>query len=183
MATFTWQLQGSTPTTIGATDIVQFAGSGGFDSKITVGAYNDTTHVKSSVGANDSTANTPHNNKYLTSSTVSLNGAASSSLSIAATTACALKINFSDAASVITTGAIFYAYNGTTTTTAPTGVTFQAAEQGDAAWANAGGSAAAVTITDDTTATSHDYYLLVSASPTSVGLKDAFTLRVELTYS
>lgn len=34
MATFTWLLQGSDPTTIDAQDIIQFAGSDGFDSKI-----------------------------------------------------------------------------------------------------------------------------------------------------
>lgn len=182
MATYTWYLQGTTPTTIEATDIVQFAGST-FGSAITVGAYNDTTHVESSVGANDSSANTPHNNKYLTSNTVSLNGAGSTSLNAASTAACALKINFSDAASVTTTGHIFYAYDGTTPATAPTGVTFYAAEQGDANWTNAEGSAAGVTVTDDTAATSHDYFLLISASPESVGAKTAFKLRSELTYS
>ena len=182
MATYTWYLQGTSPTTIEATDIVQFAGAT-FGSAITVGSYNDTTHVESSVGANDSSANTPHNNKYLTTSTVSLNGAGSSSLSAASTAACALKINFSDAASVTTTGHIFYAYDGTTTTAVPTAVTFYAAEQGDANWTNAEGSAAGVTVTDDTAATSHDYYLLISASPESVGLKTAFKLRSELTYS
>lgn len=182
MATYTWYLQGTSPTTIEATDIVQFAG-GTFGSAITVGAYNDSTHVESSVGADDSSANTPHNNKYLTSNTVSLNGAGSSSLSAAATSACALKINFADAASVTTTSHIFYAYDGSTTTAVPTGVTFYAAEQGDANWTNAEGSAAAVTITDDTASTSHDYYILMSASPESVGLKTAFKLRDELTYS
>jgi hypothetical protein len=65
MATFTWALQGGTPTTVGATDIVQLAGSAGFDSKITVGEYNDTTHVKSNVGANDSSGNTPNNVKFI----------------------------------------------------------------------------------------------------------------------
>lgn len=183
MAVFIWYLQGTSPTTIEATDIVQFAGAGGFDSKVTVAAYNDTTHVESSVGANDSSANTPHNNKWLTSSTVSLNGAGSTALSAATTAQCALKVNFSDASSVITESAIFYAYDGTTTTAVPTGVTFVAAEQGDAAWTGAEGSAAAVTVTDDTTATSHDYYFLASVSPDSVGAKTAFKLRFELTYS
>jgi len=62
-------------------------------------------------------------------------------------------------------------------------VTFQAAEQGDSAWTNAEGSAAALTLTDQGAATSHDYFIAVSASPESVGLKSAFALRVELTYS
>jgi len=182
MATYTWYLQGTSPTTIEATDIIQFAAAT-FGSAITVGSYNDTTHVESSVGANDSSANTPHNNKYLTGSTVSLNGGGSTNVADATTAACALKINFSDAASVTTTNHILYAYDGTTTTAVPTAVTFYAAEQGDAAWTNAEGSAAAVTVNDDTAGTSHDYYFLISASPESVGLKTAFKIRDELTYS
>lgn len=183
MATFIWQLQGTTPTTIDATDLVQFAGSGGFDSKITVGAYNDSTHVKSSGNANDSSANTPHNNKWLTGSTVSLNGAGSTALNAASTAACALKINFADPASVATTLAKFYSYDNTTPATAPTGITFKAAQQGNTNWVDAEGSGAPVNLADQAAATSHDYFILVSASPDSVGLKSAFGLRIELTYS
>lgn len=183
MATFTWQLQGTSPTTIDATDSVSFCGSGGFDTKVTVGAYNDTTHVRSSGGVNDSSANTPHNNKFLTSTTVSLNGGGSVNLNTATTAQCVLKINFSDAASVATTGAKFYAYDGSTPATAPTGVTFKAAEQGNSTWVDAEGSGSPVNIADDTAATSHDYFILASVSPDSVGLKTAFSLRIELTYS
>jgi hypothetical protein len=64
MATFTWYLQGASPTTIGATDKVQFAG-GTFDSAITVSAYNGSTHVKSSADADSSSANTPKNSKFI----------------------------------------------------------------------------------------------------------------------
>lgn len=189
LATFTWTLQGSTPTTIDATDIVQFAGAGGFDSKITVGQYNSTTHVKSSVGANDSNGNTPRNNKFISQAGGTGGdsqadwGDGTEDLDQITTAEAALKINFADAASVITEDAIFYAYDGSTTTAVPTGVDFRAAEVGDANFTEAEGSAAGVTITDDTASTSHDYYFVVSASPTSVGLKDAFALRIELTYS
>lgn len=189
MATFTWTLQGSTPTTIEATDIVQFAGAGGFDSKVTVGEYNDTTHVKSSVGVDDSSGNTPNNNKFI-SQTGGTGGDSQADwgdgtedLDQITTAEAALKINFSHGSSVITEDAIFYAYDGTTPATAPTGVTFKAAEVGDANFTDAEGSGSPVTINDDTTATSHDYFLVISASPDSVGLKDAFALRIELTYS
>jgi len=182
MATFTFTLQGSSDTVIGATDRLQFAGAGGFDSKVTVGAYNDSTHVKSSADANDSNGNSPENNKYVSGTTADW-GDGVENLNLITEAECALKINFSDAASVEITGAIFYAYDGTTPTAVPTGVTFQAAEQGDAAWTNAEGSAAAVTLADQAAATSHDYFIAVSASPESVGLKSAFAIRVELTYS
>lgn len=182
MATFTWTIQGGTPTTVDATDKVQLAGSGGFDSKITVGQYNDSTHVKTSGAANKSSGNSPRNNKFLTSTTVSIDGAGGINLNTASNANCALRINFSDAASVAITGAIFYAYDGTTPATPPVGITFKAAEQGDASWTDAEGSGAPVTLNDKTANTSHDYYVLVSGSPDSVGLK-AYGFRCELTYS
>jgi hypothetical protein len=189
MATFTWYLQGGSPTTIEATDIVQFAGATGFDSKVTVGEYNDTTHVKSSVGANDSSGNTPNNNKFISQSGGTGGdsqadwGDGTEDLDQITDAECALKINFSDASSVSTEDAIFYAYNGTTPATAPTGVTFVAAEGGDANWTGAEGSGSALALDDQGASTSHDFYIAISASPDSVGLKDAFALRIELTYS
>ena len=189
MATFTWYLQGTTPTTIEATDIIQFAGVAGFDSKVAVGSYNDTTHVKSSVGADDSSGNTPNNNKFVSQAGGTGGdsqadwGDGTEDLDAILQGECALKINFSDASSVITESAVLYAYDGSTTTAVPTGVDFRAAELGDANWTEAEGSAAAVSVTDDTAATSHDYYFAISTSPSSVGLKDAFTIRMELTYS
>jgi len=183
MASFTWYLQGTSPTTIGATDILQFA-KATFDSPITITEYQDTTHVESSTGVDLSTGNSPKNSKYLTSSTVSIDGGSSEALSGVSTSNCPVKINFSHGTSVITYDAIFYSYDGTTTTVAPVGVTFQAAEQGDASWTNAEGSTSAVTIANHSTpATSHDYFLLVSASPESVGEKTDFSVRIELTYS
>lgn len=189
MATYTWYLQGTSPTTIEATDIIQFAGAGGFDTAIVVGQYNDTTHVESSVGADDSSGNTPKNSKFISQtggtggdSQVDV-GAGTVDLDTVTTGNCPLKINFSHGTSVITTDHILYAYDGSTTTDGPTEVDFRAAEQGDANWTEAEGSAAAVTVADDTTGTSHDYYFLISASPTTVGEKTAFKIRDELTYS
>jgi len=182
MATFTFTLQGTSDTTIGATDVLQFAGAGGFDSKVTVGAYNDSTHVRASGGADQSSGNTPRNNKYI-SSTEADWGDGTELLTAVTDAECALKINFSDAASVATSSAIFYAYDGTTTTSAPTGVTFYAAESGDSTWTGAEGSGSALSLADQAAATSHDFFILVSASPDSVGLKSDFTLRIELTYS
>lgn len=189
MATFIWYLQGTTPTTIGGTDILQFAGAGGFNSKIQVNAYNDTTHVKAAGGSNLSTGNTPRNNKFISQtggtggdSQVDV-GSGTVDLDTVTTGQAALRINFSDAASVITEECIFYAYNGTTPATAPPGLDVRAAEVGNANFTEVEGSGNALAIQDDTAATSHDYYIVLSASPTSVGLKDAFAFRIELTYS
>jgi hypothetical protein len=189
MATFTFSLQGSSDTTVGATDVLQFAGAAGFDSKITVGEYNDSTHVKSSGGANDSSGNTPNNVKFISQSGGTGGdsqadwGDGTEDLDAITDAECTLEINFSDAASVTTESAIFYAYDGSTTTSAPTGITFVAAEGGDTNWTAAEGSGSALALADQSAATSHNFYVAVSASPDSVGLKDSFTLRCELTYS
>ena len=189
MATFTWTLQGSTDTTIGATDIIQFAGSGGFDSKITVNAYNDTTHVKSSGGTDDSSGNTPENNKFISQTGGTAGdsqadwGDGTEDIDAILDAECALKINFADAASVSTESAIFYAYDGTTPATAPTDIDIRAAESGDTNFTQAEGSGAALTLTDQGASTSHDFFIILSASPESVGLKTAFAFRCELTYS
>jgi len=187
MATFTWTAQGTdsatTNTTIGATDVLRFSGAS-FSTYVTVNSYQDSTHVEDSGGTEQCTTHI-NNCKYVSSGNININGGGSQTLNGTNLTnaKCTLKVNFSDGASVTTTGAIFYAYDGSTTTVAPTGVDFQCAEQGDTAWTNAEGSAAALTINDDTAGTSHDYFIACSATPTSVGEKTAFKLRIELTYS
>lgn len=189
MATYTWVLQGTSPTTIDATDIVQFAGSGGFDTAVTVNAYNDTTHVESSVGANDSSGNTPKNNKFISQTGGTAGdsqgdwGDGTEDIDQILDAECALKITFAHGSAVAITNHIFYAYDGSTTTAVPTGVDFRCAEQGDTNWTEAEGSASALGITNSASATSHDFFLLISASPTSVGEKTAFALRSELTYT
>lgn len=188
MATYTWYLQGTSPTTIGATDLIQFAGAA-FDDAITVGQYQDTTHVESSGGANSSSGNGPKNSKFISQaggtggdSQVDIGGG-TVDLDTISTANSPLKINFSHGTSVIVVNHTIYAYDGSTTTNGPTEVDFRIAEQGDANWTEAEGSAAALGVTDDTTATSHDFFFLISASPTTVGEKTAFKIRDELTYS
>lgn len=189
MATYTWVLQGSSPTTLEATDILQFAGPGGFDTAITVGEYNDTTHVESSVGANDSNGNTPNNVKFI-SQTGGTGGDSQADwgdgtedLDQITDAECTLEINFSHGSAVAITNHIFYAYNGSSQATGPTDVTVVAAEQGDANFSNIEGSGNTLSINDSGSATSHDFYIAISASPDSVGEKTAFTLRDELTYT
>ena len=193
MATFTHSLQGTTPTTIAATDKLQFAG-GTFDSKITVDEYNDSTHVKTDTDADKSSANTPRNNKFVSmsggggsKSQVSIDGASAIDLDAATTANCALKINFANDPAVATSEGKFYAYDGTTTTDAPDGMLVHAAEQGATKWSEedalgVAGSGKAISLGDSASATSHDFFILISAKPTSVGAKSG-KYRVELTYS
>ena len=57
------------------------------------------------------------------------------------------------------------------------------AEQGDTTWVKAHGSGNALSLNDQTTpATSHDFYVAISASPTSVGVKSGNKIRIEFTY-
>jgi len=187
MATFTWYLQGSTPTTIGATDKLQFA-NGVFNGKITVGEYNDSTHVKSSTGEDLSASNNPNNVKFISQS--GGGGGASQAdwgdgtedLDDMENAEATLKINFSDEASVITEDAVFYAYDGTTPATPPTDITIVAAEVGDTNFTEIAGSGSPLEIADQSASTSHNYYIAVSASPDAVGAK-AGKVRFELTYS
>jgi hypothetical protein len=182
MATFTWSLQGTADTTIEAgTDTVQFAG-GSFDGSIIVGSHNDSTHVKGSGGADDSSGNTPNNVKYI-SSTQGDWGDGTEGLGSMTTGEATLKINFAHGSAVSCSSVTFYAYDDTTTTNGPTGVTFYAAEQGDSSWTNAEGSGSALSLDDSGSSTSHDFYVACSCSPDSVGTKGDFALRMELTYS
>lgn len=187
MATFVWTLQGSTPTTIDATDKLQLAGAA-FGDPIQVNAYNDSSHVESNVGANDSNGNTPNNNKFISQAGGTGGdsqadwGDGTEDLDQITTAEAALKINFAHGSAVITEDAIFYAYDGTTPATAPVGVDVRVAEVGDANFVQAEGSGAALALDDNSSNTSHDFFIVVSMSPTSVGAKTG-KLRIELTYS
>ena len=183
MATWTVTAQLTTGTlTVGATDRVWLNGAAWGDN-VTVSSYQDSTHISNSSDAHQCTTNHVHNVKYLSSTTMSLDGAGSANLSTLTTANSPLKFNFSDAASVATTAATFYAYDGTTDATAMVGVTFQAAEGGTTStWVAANGSGSALTIADDTAATSHDYFIAISVTPTSVGAKTG-KVKLALTYS
>jgi hypothetical protein len=188
MATFAWQLQGTSPTTIGATDVLRFSG-GAFATPIQATEYNDSTHVRNSGGSETSGSNTPNNVKFISQSGGTGGdsqadwGDGTEDLDAITQSESTLKITFSDDASVETQDAIFYTYNGTTPATAAVGVDVQAAELGDTNWTEAEGSGAALALDDNSTpATSHDFYINLSMSPATAGLKSG-ALRVELTYT
>ena len=177
----TFVLQGTSPTTIEATDSLAFS-DGTFGNPIQVSSYNGGTHVRSSGGVDDSASNTPNNNKYVASGTGDW-GDGTESLANILDGECALKMTIAYDTTITVTDITMYAYDGTTPANAPTGTTVQLAEQGDSAWTQAHGSASALAIDDSTTpATSHDFYVAISASPSSVGTKSANKIRTEFTY-
>ena len=186
MAAFEWYGQdtGTADMLIGATDKVSFYGAA-FNDAIEVSSYQDSSHVENS--ANSEICSTAHlmNTKYIAAGSVDLNAGDGGALGAAMPTdeGCPLLILFGDASSVVTTNTTFWAYDNATDSAVPTGVTFQCFEGGNATWTNAEGSGAAMGVADDTTAATHMYYLGLSASPESVGVKTDFALKFQLTYS
>lgn len=177
-----WELGGTTDTVIDATDYIQFS-DGTFDNPITVGSYNAGTHVRSSGGANDSSANTPNNNEYVDATHVKINGGASALLSTITDAQCALEITVGYDTNITVTDITIFAYDGTTEATAPTNLDVYLAEGGVGTWVNADGSASAADIADSSTpATSHVFYVAMSVSPSAVGTQSANKVKFSFTY-
>lgn len=156
-----------------------------FGTNIPLSQYQDSTHISDTDDTHVCLTNHVNNTKYLGVSTVSVNGSASSSLPID-TGSCGLKLTFDTSdlggASVATSGATFYAYDGTNDISPMSGVNFQAAEGGQSThWTNANGSASALPLVDQSAATSHDFYIATSVSPTSIGAKTG-KIKFVLTY-
>jgi hypothetical protein len=191
--TVTAQVVGSPDFAIGATDRIWFNGVGGaFGTNVVVSSYQDGTHISDSSDAHlaaCTTGGNVNNTKYLTGTTMSLNGAGSANLSTLATGDAPLKFTFSTSdlggASVVTNNARLYAYS-TSDGTPVSGVVVQAGEAGvTSTWVSigtTGAAAAGLAIADNSTATSHDMFFAISVSPTSTGAKTTNVLKLSLTY-
>jgi hypothetical protein len=185
--TFVWTIQDSdtmTPADVvvgGGTmgDIIEFGGAT-FNSSLAVGSYNTGTYVENSTGGDDTSAITARNSRWLDASNVRLNESASKDLD--ATTTMGVQtddavltiVHSSTAASVTVMTCEFYAHQGGMITAAPVGVDFRAYEANQATpaatWTEAEGSAMTLALdAQGSAAMSHTFYLLISASPTTVG--------------
>lgn len=158
-------------TAIGATDKLYFQKAGAFAygaaGAITVNAYNDGLHVINSSNEDVCTSTHAVNLKYLTSGTVSIAGGDSAALNTVTTAQC-LNFNIACDPAAEITAASFFVY-GATEADAPTGMTVQGFEQGDAAWANVAGSGNAKSLGTSASNTSHDFYIGLSITPTTNG--------------
>jgi hypothetical protein len=166
---------------------------------VSIDAFQDGTHLGSGdPGTDQCGANHVNNVKYLTDTTMSVNGGGSETLNDAnlAEAECTLRIKFSDASAVVTTAARFYTFNGTVVTVEAEGVVVYAYERGVAhagGWtkinddvANIGGdnSGERLDLADQAApATTHYFYLAMSVAAQSVGSKGNFDMGVALTYS
>lgn len=185
MADFSWVAQGtdaaSTNQTIGATDRLTFDRDSHGEA-VKVGEYQDSTHVENSSEVEQCSSVHINNTKYLTPSTVSVNGGASEALSGVAENECPLKITFSHPTAVTLSNVLFWVDNGSDDSTPPANVDFHCAEQGDGSWTEAEGVGNALSISDSPSATSHDFFLLLSCSPTAVADDAEMTMEISLLY-
>lgn len=199
MATFTKNYYGSTGpawTSIGANTLV-FSGSGGLATNINVGSWQDETHIgNGDPGTDQCGANHANNVKFIDANNMSVNGGGSEAINDTnlAENECTIRYDFDDAASVATSSARFYAFDGSTETNEAVGVEVQAFERGvlATAWteinddsANVGGdnSGERLDLADQGAATSHNFFIALSASPESVGAKTSFDFGIALVYS
>jgi hypothetical protein len=199
MATFTWYgYMGTTPDWVDIdTDTICFSGDAtDISVPVTVDTYQDGIHVGTDdPGADQCGANHMRNVKYITDSQFDSGGGTETlNDTNLSDTECTLKIYFTDAASVATSSARFYAFDGTTTTTEAVGVEAYAFEQGvtETEWTEinddsdtVGGDNAGerLDLSDQSAATEHDFFIAVSVLPESVGDKTDFDLGIALTYS
>lgn len=197
MATFTWEAYCDTPGWKGiSTNTIIFSGSGGLATPITVGNYQSETHLGSGDPGTDQCGSSHVPNTKYISSTQFDGGSGTETLNDTnlAQTECTLRIKFTDASSVATSSARFYAFDGTTETNEAVGVEAYAFERGVSAttWtqinddsANVGGdnTSERLSLSDQGAGTEHYFYIAISARPESVGAKTQFDFGIALTYS
>jgi hypothetical protein len=187
MATWALTAQLTTGTlAVNSTDQIWWMGSA-FGTNVVVSAFQDSTHITLSDGTTHrcTTAHV-HNTKWIDGTHVSIDGAASSLLPIA-TGSCGLLFVFSDASSIATSATTFYATDaGGVDANQMAGVTFWAAEGGvSTSWVDANPAARSgswgLSLQNQVAATSHNFYVATSVSPTSTGAKSG-KVKIALTY-
>lgn len=178
---------------IGASDYIGFGGDSGALAPISQDAYQRyTCKTDGSMSANSGTG---QNCKYVSTTEISLNGAAAVTLNTTnvATTACSTRWHYTDSAGNTELSNVrFFAYQGSPST-APTDVTVVAFERANASigtdtdsgsgrgWNTnygVGGSANGLQCASQSSAADHYFYIGVSCKPTSRGVK-TFTFRLE----
>ena len=206
-----WEWKGFSLTTSGWDLTISGTGNrigfcgGSFGSSVGVNEWQDTTWVT------DDTMTTNYgqinNNKYISSTEVNTNNSGTKTLISGAVLLdeCTVRISFTETGGGTQTSATrFYAYDGSTPTTAPPGVSTVAFEVdaaggggeplninkdsdagGSLAWNSANGigsSTNKLQIASESSESTHYWYLGISASPTTVGLKTQYVYRIETDY-
>ena len=202
MATITFQAfcgAGPAWADIGANTFVFSSSPTVITDPVTVLSYQDGTHLGAGdPGADQCGANHMNNVKYLTDTTMSVNGGGSEDITDAnlANDECTMRLHFNDASLVIISAARFYCFNGSSVSAEAEGVTVYAFERGvseASGWTlinndsgNIGGDNTGERLDlgdKGTPATDHYYYIAMSVAAQTVGQKTNFDVGVALTYS
>ena len=178
--TLTAQLQDSSTLAVGTNNHIWWNGVN-YGDNITVGSFQDSTHV---ADTNDNQVDEPsavHNTKFVDSTHTVIDGGGTTALPIS-TASCGLLFTFSDPSSVMTSGAKVYVYDGVEDVNAIDNITFYAAEGGVSTnWVSANGLNSALALQDQNANTSHQFFIATSLSPQTSGLKSG-KLKIVLSY-
>lgn len=182
---------------------IGFYGAGGFGYSVLVGSYQGRTFITSADGATE--AAELDNCKYNSTSGVIVGQTGSGILLIELPNYLAtLNIRFENDDSITTANGKIYGYDRVNKNNNPSGITLKGAEiihpdtvqnpngSGDSLWVTLAGSGSYLTLADGpglsgiyagnaVSGTRHDWYVALSATPTSVGSK-TFGIMVELEY-
>lgn len=200
MATITFEgYMGSGPswTDLGSNTLVFSSSLTDLTAAITVNEYNDGTHAGSGDPGTDQCGTNHMNNvKFLTTTTMSVNGGASEAINDTnlTQTECTLRLHFNHSSAVAVTNARLYMYKPSVgTTTKADDITCYAFERGVSAtqWTlindtgTTGGdnSGERLNLADSASATDHYWYVAISVSPAAVGSHTDVDLGMALTYS
>lgn len=168
---------------INSTNVIAFFGPGGYGSPIQVGEYNQSMHIRASV-SDDTDACTGTHLTALTwigTNSVSINGASPVNLQTSITQNHLVKVTVTSDTDIAIIGSRIYAYDGTNVDNPPSNITFKGFKLGDAAWSQPHGRANYLNCgTSTTPATTHNFYVGFSMSPTSTGASSLFVVRFEV---
>jgi len=207
LATITWEAYVGTPawTDMGANRLVFSGSSSSISATVAATAFQDGTHLGNGTPGTDQCGSSHANNvKYLTSTTMSVNGGGSETLNDTnlADNECSYRLHFNDAAAYALQNGKIYTYNGSVTTTQATGVDVASYVKGEglSAWfvlnsdtttgptgfttANVGGDNTSERhdLASRSGSADHYFYVGISASPETAGGKSAFALGAYLEY-
>lgn len=194
----------------GSLSISNLSGSGlgfygaGFGYSVAVGSYNDTTFITN--GAGTSQGPQCNNVKYMNIGSGIINSASSGVPLVSVPNYLAHNIRFTHTSAVKTQNAKVYVYDRQSTSNNPSGVLCKFAEiihpgltqvptgSGSTVWQTPTGSSVVMSLTSSpglsglspngpsTTDMNHDWYYILSASPSSIGSKTDFGLLFSVEY-
>jgi hypothetical protein len=207
MATITFRSNEGAVGQIPATSGLGFFGAAGFGASVRINEYQDRTYL---TNGNGTTEGPEVDNVKWTHANSGIIGPGASGVSINLLNIpnyqSTLNIRFTHSVSVQTQNGVVQIYDRVDAANPQSGVVCQVAEMihpelqqsvtgsGDSSWISASGDAVTVPMIDspglsgirpdggNTSGTQHDFYLAISASPTSIGSKTNFGLFFSLEY-